>query len=98
MRWTWWWRLGIQLFQGLMAADGLRRLGFEAPASGKKRRYAYPCLDWSERCDHLAGELADQLYLHLVAQGWVRRGAGRDVAVTALGQRKFAPVLAEPFP
>ena len=103
-------RLGIQLFQGLMAVDGLQpvntgyaltdsghawcqRLGFEPPAPGKKKRYAYPCLDWSERRDHLAGELADQLYLHMVAQGWVRRGAGRDVALTALGQRELVPLL-----
>jgi hypothetical protein len=42
---------------------------------------------------HLAGELADQLYLRMVAQGWVRRGAGKDVALTALGQRELAPLL-----
>ena len=74
----------------------LLRLGFEAPEPGKKRRYAYPCLDWSERRDHLAGELADRLYLHLVAQGWVRRGTGRDVAVTPVGQRALLPLLAPP--
>jgi len=72
----------------------LLRLGFDAPEPGRKRRYAYPCLDWSERRDHLAGELADQLYLHLVAQGWVRRGTGRDVAVTPMGQRDLLPRLA----
>jgi hypothetical protein len=103
-------RLGIQLFDGLMAANGLQpvstgyaltdsgrawcqRLGFEPPEPGRKRRYAYPCLDWSERRDHLAGELADRLYLHLVAQGWVRRGTGRDVVVTPVGQRDLAPLL-----
>lgn len=56
----------------------LQRLGFEAPEPSTRRRFAYPCLDWSERRDHLAGQLGDQLYLHLVAQGWVRRGAGCD--------------------
>ena len=103
-------RLGIRLFDGLMAADGLQpassgytltdsgrawcqRLGFEPPQPGKKRRYAYPCLDWSERRDHLAGQLADQLYLHLVAQGWVRRGTGRDVVVTPLGHKSLIPLL-----
>lgn len=54
-----------------------QRLGFKPPEPSLRRRFAYPCLDWSERRDHLAGQLADQLYLHLVAQGWVRRGAGR---------------------
>jgi len=106
-------RLGVQVFDGLMAAQGLQpvspgytltgsgrawlqRLGFDAPVPGKQRRYAYPCLDWSERRDHLAGELADRLYLHLVAQGWVRRGTGRDVAITPLGQRVLLPLLAPP--
>jgi DNA-binding transcriptional ArsR family regulator len=103
-------RLGIRLFDGLMAVDGLQpvsagytltdsgrawlqRLGFEAPAPSTRRRFAYPCLDWSERRDHLAGQLADQLYLHLVAQGWLRRGAGRDVAVTPLGHQSLIPLL-----
>ena len=35
----------------------------------RRRRFANPCLDWSERRDHLAGELADRLYPHLVTQG-----------------------------
>ena len=68
-------------------------LGFEPPERGKKRRYAYPCLDWSERRDHLAGELADRLYQHLVAQGWVRRGAGRDVVITPQGQHALTSLL-----
>lgn len=50
-------------------------MGFEAPEPGKKRR------------NHLAGKLADQLYLHLVAQGWARRRTGRDVAVAQVGLR-----------
>jgi DNA-binding PadR family transcriptional regulator len=33
----------------------LQRLGFEAPEPSTRRRYAYPCLDWSERRGHLAG-------------------------------------------
>ena len=106
-------RLGVRLFDGLMAADGLQpvsngyaltdsgrawcqRLGFEPPEPGKKRRYAYPCLDWSERRDHLAGELADALHQHLVAQGWVRRGAGRDVVVTPAGQHELMALLTTP--
>ena len=104
-------RLGIQLFDGLMAAQGLQpvssgyvltdsgrawllQLGFEPPEPNSKWRCACPLLDWSEQRDHLAGELADRLYLHLVAQGWVRRGAGRDVAVTPVGQQALLPLLA----
>lgn len=65
-----------------------------SPANGR-RRYAYRCLDWSERRDHLAGQLADELYLHFTAQGWLRRAAGRAVEVTVSGQRELLPWLSE---
>lgn len=62
-----------------------------APRPG--RRFAYPCLDWSERRDHLAGHLADALYQHLLAQGWVRRGEGRVVALTPVGRQRLMVAL-----
>ncbi len=90
--------------QGLrVAADGyaltdagrawLRRLGLEAAPPTARRRYAYPCLDWSERRDHLAGQLADQIHHHFADQGWLRRGEGREVALTPAGRRELLPVL-----
>ncbi len=68
-------------------------LGFEPQAPTARRRFAYPCLDWSERRDHLAGQLGDELYGHLAARGWVRRGAGRAVELTPQGQRELLPLL-----
>lgn len=70
--------------------------GFRATGAQPQEalRLLLPCLDWSARRDHLAGELADLLRQHLVVQGWVRRGAGRDVAVTLVGQKQFVPLLA----
>lgn len=65
-----------------------------SPPSGR-RRYAYPCLDWSERRDHLAGELADALYRHFTERGWLRRTTGRAVEITAAGRRELLPRLAE---
>jgi DNA-binding transcriptional ArsR family regulator len=57
------------------------------------RRFAYPCLDWSERRDHLAGQLADDILQHLTRQGWLQRGTGRALALTAKGQRELLPRL-----
>jgi len=74
----------------------LHRLGLEPAPPGPRRRFAYPCLDWSERRDHLAGQLADELYAHLVAQGWLRRDVGRAVALTRSGERELLPLLAVP--
>lgn len=44
-----------------------------------KRGIAYPCVDWSERRDHLAGPLAVALLDHFIAQRWLVRQAGSRV-------------------
>lgn len=72
----------------------LRGIGFEAPLPGR-RRYCYPCMDWSERRDHLAGQLPDALFEHLLVRGWLRRSPGsRAVALTPAGRRLLLPKLA----
>ncbi len=75
--------------EGWLAAIGLRA----APPS-PRRRFAYPCLDWSERRDHLAGQLADELLRHFIDRGWLRRGEGRAIEVTVPGTRELLPLLA----
>ena len=76
---------------------GLGRLGFDAAtlrASGSSR-IAYPCLDWSERRDHLAGKLASGLLAHFIERGWLRRiGSERALELTPPGQQALAPLLA----
>ena len=73
----------------------LAGLGMSATPPGSGRRFAYRCLDWSERRDHLAGQLADELYRHFSAQGWLRRTSGRAVEVTPSGRRELLPRLNE---
>ncbi|HUM10894.1 MAG TPA: helix-turn-helix domain-containing protein [Myxococcaceae bacterium] len=47
-----------------------------------------PCLDWTERRDHLAGPLGIGLTEGLLERGWVRRKAGtRALRVTVEGAR-----------
>lgn len=59
------------------------------------RRFAYPCLDWSERRDHLAGSFASAFLDHCLARGWLRRTPGsRAVALTHAGRSALAPWLA----
>lgn len=68
------------------AAHGIR----VAPAAGGAR----PCLDWSERRDHLGGAFARALLDYELAQGWLRAAAvPRALELTALGQRVFLPWL-----
>lgn len=73
--------------------EWLAALGCSPAPPSRRRRYAYPCLDWSERRDHLAGQLADDLYGHFTAQGWLARGTGRAVRLTDAGARALLPVL-----
>jgi DNA-binding transcriptional ArsR family regulator len=75
----------------------LARLGFDATPlrAGTQRRIAYPCLDWSERRDHLAGKLASALLSHFIERGWLRRVAGeRALELTPPGRAALAPLLA----
>ncbi|WP_242671338.1 ArsR/SmtB family transcription factor [Hylemonella gracilis] len=71
----------------------LAELGYTPSAPTRKRRYAYRCLDWSERRDHLAGQLADGLLQHFLERGWLRRGTGRAIELTPTGQQALLPRL-----
>lgn len=97
----------LQAHGGLEAsADGYRltapgerwlaTLGLQPAAPNRRRRYAYPCLDWSERRDHLAGQLADEIYQHFTRMHWLRRGPGRALQVTPQGERDLLPRLGQP--
>lgn len=63
--------------------------------SGKtSSRLAYPCMDWSERRDHLAGTLSKALLDHYVAQGWLSiTQDSRELHLTPTGHRLLLPLL-----
>jgi DNA-binding transcriptional ArsR family regulator len=71
----------------------LAELGFHTAPPSSNRRYAYRCLDWSERRDHLAGQLAQQLLEHFKQNGWLRPGQGRALELTATGLQRLLPAL-----
>jgi DNA-binding transcriptional ArsR family regulator len=51
------------------------------------RRFARPCLDWTEKQPHLAGALGQTLLSHYVAQGWLERWpAERTLTLTPAGE------------
>lgn len=94
----------LQQRQGLApTADGyalttagrqwLACLGLHVAQPSGKRRFAYRCLDWSERRDHLAGQLADEIYQHFTRVGWLRRTDSRAVEVTLAGRQVLLPQL-----
>jgi DNA-binding transcriptional ArsR family regulator len=102
--------LGVQLFEGLLArgtlapheghfaitetgSQQLKALGLDLPSS-TARRFAYPCLDWSERRDHLAGSLAVAMLEQAVSKGWLLRAKdSRAMTLTPSGRKAWAAWL-----
>ncbi len=58
---------GFELTDG--GAAWLATLGMTPGPRSARRRYAYRCLDWSERRDHLAGQLAEEMFRHFLERG-----------------------------
>jgi len=76
----------------------LQTLGLSPSAPSARRRFAYRCLDWSERRDHLAGQLADEMLAHFLAVGWLRPGEGRVLDLTPTGVQRLLPALSVDVP
>jgi DNA-binding transcriptional ArsR family regulator len=59
-----------------------------------KKRFAYGCMDWSMRRDHLAGSFASALLEHYLAKNWLRKTAThRALAPTPAGAAMFAKLF-----
>src|SRR5271170_384308 len=55
-----------------------------------RRRFAYPCVDWSERKPHLGGALGAALLKFALKKKWVLQDLdSRVLGVTRLGQREM---------
>jgi DNA-binding transcriptional ArsR family regulator len=83
---------------GYVATDAgrawLRDIGLDPESVLRGERYAFACLDWSERRDHLAGRLATALLDHFTARRWlVREGDSRALVLTPEGRRQLLPQL-----
>ncbi len=60
----------------------------------QRRRFAYACLDWTERRPHLGGALGAELYTRCLEQGWiVKRPGTRIVTVTKSGKSALKKYL-----
>ena len=61
-----------------------------AAARSLRRKFAYPCLDWSERQPHLGGALAAALLQRMLTLRWVSQDLdSRSLHVTARGGREL---------
>lgn len=61
---------------------------------GQRRRFAYPCLDWTDRHFHLAGALGAAITAAFVSNDWLRRDSRhRALDVTSAGAEGLQALL-----
>jgi DNA-binding transcriptional ArsR family regulator len=61
-----------------------------AAAQAQRRRFAYPCLDWSERRFHIGGALGSMLLKFALERKWVAQDLdSRALNVTRAGRREM---------
>ena len=66
-------------------------VGIDAEAArSARRRFAFPCLDWSERRPHLGGAIGAALLAYLLKRRWVVQESDcRALSPTRAGRREF---------
>ncbi len=72
-------------------AKAFEALGFDLAAARKlRRRFAYACVDWSERRPHVGGALGAALLNVALGRKWVSQDlCSRALRVTNLGRREM---------
>jgi len=76
-------------------ARGFARLGVNIEASrALRRRFAYACLDWSERRAHIAGAFGAALLDVALRRKWVTKDLdSRALSLTSIGRRELRTQL-----
>jgi DNA-binding transcriptional ArsR family regulator len=60
----------------------------------QNRKFAYPCLDWSERNHHLGGALGAALLQSMLQKDWIRKvNHSREITITGKGRIEMSKQL-----
>lgn len=71
-----------------LGQSALNRIGIQVGPSRTRRRFAFGCLDWSERKPHVGGQLGAAMLATFEKKRWVVRQAdSRELILTASGSR-----------
>src|SRR6202522_2517656 len=75
----------------LIGAKAFEAIGIDVEATRRlRRRFAYACVDWSERRPHLGGALGAALLKVALKGKWVLQDLdSRSLSVTSLGRREL---------
>ncbi len=76
-------------------AEWFTEVGVDTAAAAEQRRtLCRPCMDWSERRQHLAGALGSALLGRVCQLGWAKRDIdSRVIRFTPRGQRAFLELI-----
>jgi DNA-binding transcriptional ArsR family regulator len=74
-----------------VGTKALQTLGIDLDATrALRRRFAYPCLDWSERRPHVGGALGAAILTLALKRKWVTQDLdSRALEITTLGRREM---------
>jgi DNA-binding transcriptional ArsR family regulator len=62
--------------------------------AGSNRKYAYACLDWTEKRPHLAGTLGAAVYHRMMEQQWLARNEEkRVIIITEQGKKALKQII-----
>lgn len=74
-----------------LTPKGRESLGWLRIEASARRRFAYACLDWSERRAHLGGALGSAILAHALRRRWVTPDLdSRVLRVTSVGWREMS--------
>lgn len=104
-------RAGVHLYRALMRKEWLAFKGSQLALTAAARELAQelelaedrsslvgkPCLDWSEREFHIAGELGVRLFNSMLDSRWFLRGKDRSLILTEKGRHRLAKYGVHPW-
>ncbi len=80
---------------GSNGVEAFKKLGIDLEGErARRRRFAYACLDWSERRPHVGGAVGAALLALALRKRWVAQEFdSRSLSITPLGQRELSSCL-----
>jgi DNA-binding transcriptional ArsR family regulator len=80
---------------GINAEKTFKAFGIDlSNLAASHRKYAYACLDWTEKKPHLAGALGAAVYHAMTEQKWIaRHEEKRVIAITDLGKKALRQII-----
>jgi DNA-binding transcriptional ArsR family regulator len=74
-------------------------IGLSLASASTRRVFCRPCLDWSERRPHLAGQIGATVLRHALDRGWVQRVKdSRALTITPSGRRQLPEIFGVAMP